>query len=81
MFSDVWSENATLFERLLEIHSNPPILYYGFKGKNQLERSPTIWLAENQKGVLFNKAKKKKKKVVSRPGFLRAVMREVLTIY
>ena len=30
LFSDVWSENATLFERLMEIHSNPPILYYGF---------------------------------------------------
>ena len=28
--SDVWSENAALFERLMEIHSNPPILYYGF---------------------------------------------------
>ena len=25
-----WSENATLFERLMEIHSNPPIIYYGF---------------------------------------------------
>ena len=25
MFSDVWSENAALFERLMEIHSNPPI--------------------------------------------------------
>ena len=24
-------ENTTLFERLMEIHSNPPILYYGFK--------------------------------------------------
>ena len=22
---------ATLFERFMEIHSNPPILYYGFK--------------------------------------------------
>ena len=30
LFSDIWSENAALFERLLEIHSNPPILYYGF---------------------------------------------------
>ena len=26
----VWSENAALFERLMETHSNPPILYYGF---------------------------------------------------
>ena len=24
------SENAALFERLVKIHSNPPILYYGF---------------------------------------------------
>ena len=31
LFSDVWSENAALYERLMEIHSNPPILYYGFK--------------------------------------------------
>ena len=33
LFSDVWSENAPLCERLMEIHSNPPILYmyYGFK--------------------------------------------------
>ena len=30
MFSDVWSENAARFERLMEIHSNPSILYYGF---------------------------------------------------
>ena len=30
LFSDVWSENDALFERLMEIHSNPPILYYGF---------------------------------------------------
>ena len=28
--SDVWSENAALFKKLMEIHSNPPILYYGF---------------------------------------------------
>ena len=31
MLSDVWSDNAPLFKRLMEIHSNPPILYYGFK--------------------------------------------------
>ena len=31
MFSEVWSENAALFERLIVIQSNPPILYYGFK--------------------------------------------------
>ena len=31
LFSDVWGENADLFERLVEIHSNPPLLYYGFK--------------------------------------------------
>ena len=28
LFSDVWSKHAALFERLMEIHSNPPILYY-----------------------------------------------------
>ena len=27
LFSGVWSENAALFERLMEIHSNPPILH------------------------------------------------------
>ena len=31
LFFDVWSENAALFERIMKIHSNPPILYYGFK--------------------------------------------------
>ena len=25
LFSHVWSENVALFERLMEIHSNPPI--------------------------------------------------------
>ena len=28
--SDVWGENDARFERLREIHSNPPILHYGF---------------------------------------------------
>ena len=28
LFSDIWSENTALFVRLMEIHSNPPILYY-----------------------------------------------------
>ena len=28
--SNVWSENTALFERLMEIHSNSPKLYYGF---------------------------------------------------
>ena len=32
LFSNVWSENTALFERLMEIHSNSPKLYYGFKG-------------------------------------------------
>ena len=31
MFSNVWSENIALFERLIEIYSNAPKLYYGFK--------------------------------------------------
>ena len=30
LFSDVWSENAALSKRLMKIHSNPPILNYGF---------------------------------------------------
>ena len=30
MFSNVWSENTALFERLMEIHLNSPKLYYGF---------------------------------------------------
>ena len=29
MFSNVWSENTALFERLMEIHSDSPNLYYG----------------------------------------------------
>ena len=39
LFSDVWSENAALFERLMEIHSNPPILYFGFNTKPRWYRS------------------------------------------
>ena len=31
LFSNVWIENTALFERLMEIHSNSPKLYYGFK--------------------------------------------------
>ena len=31
LFSNVWSENTALFERLMEIHSKSPKLYYGFK--------------------------------------------------
>ena len=34
LFSDVWNENAALFERLMKTHSNPPILYnYGFNSQ------------------------------------------------
>ena len=34
LFSDVWSENAALFKRLMKTHSNPPILYIvGLKTK------------------------------------------------
>ena len=36
LFSDVWSENAALFERLMEIHSNPPKPYYGFNEKKNV---------------------------------------------
>ena len=35
MFSDVWNENAAIFKRLVKIHSNPPILYYGIN-RNEL---------------------------------------------
>ena len=38
LFSDVWSENAALFERLVKIHSNPPIPYFGFKVYSYLWR-------------------------------------------
>ena len=31
MFSEVWNENSALFKRLMKIHSNPPLLYYGCK--------------------------------------------------
>ena len=30
LMSGLWSENAALFKRLMNIHSNLPILYYGF---------------------------------------------------
>ena len=30
LFSDVWSENDALFKRLMKIHWNPPIQYFGF---------------------------------------------------
>ena len=35
--------NAALFERLMEINSNPPILYYGFNVKETL----VTWLTIN----------------------------------
>ena len=39
--SDVWShcENAALFKISMKIHSNPPILYYGFKMKGKCNTS------------------------------------------
>ena len=48
MLSDVWSENAALFERLMEIHSNPPILYYGFnvQGDNTQAGPPCTCMGE-----------------------------------
>ena len=30
MFSDVWSENAAIFNRLIQINSNPPILLLNY---------------------------------------------------
>ena len=41
LFSNVWSENTALLERLMEIHSNAPKLYYGFKGKRRQRRCLT----------------------------------------
>ena len=35
MFSNVWSENTAVFERLMEIHSNSQKLYYGFNNMMQ----------------------------------------------
>ena len=43
MSSDVWSENAALFERLMKIHSNPPILYYGFNSGAQDISNWGLW--------------------------------------
>ena len=40
LFSDVWSENAALVERMMEFHSNPPKLYNGFK-------TLILWQVEN----------------------------------
>ena len=37
LFSDVWSEHAALFKRLMKIYSNPPILYYGSKQMKKLK--------------------------------------------
>ena len=34
--SNVWNENAADFKRLMKIHLNPPVLYYGFKGMGKL---------------------------------------------
>ena len=36
LFSNVWRENAALFKRLMKIHSNPPILYYGFNNDRKM---------------------------------------------
>ena len=40
--SNVWSENTTLFERLMEIHSNPPKLYYGFNKIKEIQSKPLL---------------------------------------
>ena len=38
-FFDVWSEDGAVFERLMNIHSNPPILYtlFGHKDGSNIE--------------------------------------------
>ena len=51
LFSNVWGENSVLFERLMEIHSNPPILYYGFK---QL-RTPHFLLFNSTSSLTHNR--------------------------
>ena len=30
-FEVFWCENYALFKKLMKLHSNPPILYHGFK--------------------------------------------------
>ena len=35
LFSEVWSANDALLKRMMKIHSNPLILYYGFKNAKQ----------------------------------------------
>ena len=54
MFSNVWSENTALFERLMEIHSNSPKLYYGF---NPLKISSRVYSGWGlwEMGVIANK--------------------------
>ena len=44
MFSNIWSENTALFERLMEIHSNSPKLYYGFNNVSIRECSSIFQL-------------------------------------
>ena len=44
LFSNVWSENTALFERLMEIHSNSPKLYYGFKMELDVEQHAVSYL-------------------------------------
>ena len=39
LVSDVWSENTALFERLMEIHSNPPMALMCDKAQLRRERS------------------------------------------
>ena len=49
LFSNVWSENTALFERLMEIHSNSPKLYYGFKtrGSPSFTRTLSFWFCSH----------------------------------
>ena len=43
-FLIVWSENTALFERLMEIHSNSPKLYYGLKAfqESKIDKWPYL---------------------------------------
>ena len=55
---DVWSENAALFERLMKIHSNLPILYYGFNHLENQNLGNSRKKAKHSYKVSFSEEKK-----------------------
>ena len=54
LFSNVWSENTALFERLMEIHSNSPKLYYGFNVCRSEEVISFFWCSVYIEGIAMN---------------------------